>query len=80
MDARIYQMADLRSQHQSRIATAEFYRRFMVSDGLALMTSAMSFWATYAARMTSYHASILSACYSQSSNLLKTTGKPSGWR
>ena len=80
MDARIYQMADLRSQHQYRIATAEFYRRFMVSDGLALMTSAMSFWATYAARMTSYHASILSACYSQSSNLLKTTGKPSGWR
>lgn len=80
MDARIYQLDDMRSQHNSRMLMEKFFQMPMTSDGLALLVSATSFWVEYGARMASFHHKILSAGFSPYLKSPKETGNPFGWR
>ena len=80
MDAMIYQMDDLRQQHNSRMFMEKFSVMPMTSDGLALVVAATSFWVEYVARMASFHHKILSAGFSPYLKSPKAPETPSGWR
>lgn len=80
MDATIYQMDDLRLQHNSRMFMEKFSVMPMTSDGLALIVAATSFWVEYGAALASCHHKILSAAFSPCLRYPKGTGSPSGWR
>ena len=76
MDARIYQLDTIRLQRSSRTSTTKLWPMPLDSDGLALLTSAMSFWAAYGAAVARFHHQLLSAACSPLLNPPKTTARP----
>lgn len=75
MEAKIYQLDDMRSQQRSRLLMEKLFPKSMVLDGWALMYSATSFLVVYWRHMASYHAHILSAYLSGGSTLPQDAGK-----
>lgn len=80
MDAQIYQLDDMRSQRNTRMFTERCFQTQLVSAGLGLLTSAMSFWVRYGAATVSFHHKVLSAAFSPCLKSPKETDQPSGWR
>lgn len=72
MDARIYPLDDTRLQHSIRTRTERPSPTPLVSDGLALILAATSFWVEYAVALASSHHQLLLLASSPESRPLKT--------
>lgn len=71
MDAKIYSLDDMRSSRNTPLTTERYFPTQLVSDGLALSLSAMSFWVECAVALASFHHSTLLACFSPNSKTAK---------
>jgi len=64
MDARIYNLATIRSARNTPTSMARRWPMPLDSDGLALLVSATSFWVAYGAAVARFHHQLLSAAFS----------------
>ena len=61
MDAQVYRLDTSKSARSSLTPTETYFQAPLASDGLALLLSATSFWAEYAAAMALFHHRLLLA-------------------
>ncbi len=73
MDAMVFDLDAMRLRRSSPTNTAESFRLPLVSDGLALLVSATSFWAEYAIAMASFHHLLIVTGSSPCSKLPKSS-------
>lgn len=76
MDAKSYQLDDMRSRLRTHTHMTPSSHWPMASDGLGVLIAVTSFWASFAVGITSSHARTLSASWSVLSRLPQALAKP----
>lgn len=79
MDAQVFQLDAIRSQHSLATSMEKIFRTQTVLAGLALQQSATLFWGAYVRAMLSCHVQVMSSAFSQSSQPRKAVANESNW-